>query len=262
MMWILGGGLLLLVGGALCIYLAIDAQRQVHAMMAAETLSVPELEQLREISDELGAHGGFRKIAEVIGAAAPGPLGLLRAELSGAESVWHAQRVQRHYERTETDSDGDRRTTRETEIVAENFTAPPFTVVRDGHTIVVDHGGQRLDGAEQVVDRFEQTTGRRGGGWLSTLADFVDDRNDTIGFQYTEWVLRPGTPLYVLGEVHDRTGSLVIGPPADRGQHFVVSTRSEEELTASTRQHQRLMAWLGAGLGFAGLVLLVLAVVL
>ena len=79
MMWILGGGLLLLVGGAFCIYLAIDAQRQVHAMMAAETLTVPELEQLRGISDELGARGGFRKVCEVVGGAAPGPQGLLQA---------------------------------------------------------------------------------------------------------------------------------------------------------------------------------------
>ena len=44
-------------------------------------------------------------------------------------------------------------------------------------------------------------------------------------------------------------------------QHFVVTTRSEEELTASTRGHQRLMSRIGAGVGLLGLVLVVLAFV-
>ena len=255
--WILAvGGLIVLIGGALCIDQAVRARRRVHAMLAAETLTVPELEQLRGISDGLGVRGGFRKVAEVVGAAAPGPQGLLRAEMSGTEAVWHAQRVQRHYEETTTDSDGDRRTTRRTETVAQNVSGPTFALVRDGHTVVVDHGGVLVDAAEQVVDRFEQQAGDGG-----FLRDLLDHGNGTIGYQYTEWVVRPGTPLYVLGEVHDRTGPLVIGPPADRSRHFVVSTRSEEELTDDTRRHQRLMARIGAGAGALGVVLLALAVV-
>jgi E3 Ubiquitin ligase len=88
------------------------------------------------------------------------------------------------------------------------------------------------------------------------------DRDETIGFQYTEWALRPGTPLYVLGEVHDRAGALVIGPPSDRKQHFVVSTRSEEQLTASARSRQRWLSRIGAGAGVVGLVLVVLGIAL
>jgi hypothetical protein len=34
--------------------------------------TAPELEQLRGISDELGSTGGFRRIGEVVGAAALG----------------------------------------------------------------------------------------------------------------------------------------------------------------------------------------------
>src|SRR5689334_22373296 len=90
-------GLVLLVAGAVCVYVAVRAQRRVHAMLAAETLSVPELEQLRGVSDELGAAGGFRKVCEVVRAAAPGPQGVLNAELTGTECVWHGHRVQRRY---------------------------------------------------------------------------------------------------------------------------------------------------------------------
>src|SRR5689334_17485254 len=134
-MWILG--LVLVVAGAVGLYLAVRAQRRVRAMTAAETLSVPELEQLRGISDELGAAGGFRKVCEVVGAAAPGPQGLLRSEMTGTECVWHAQRVQRRYRQAETDSDGDTRTVTRTETVAQNASSPTFTIVRDGHSIVV-----------------------------------------------------------------------------------------------------------------------------
>jgi hypothetical protein len=90
-MWILG--IILLLVGAGCVYAATRAQKNVHAMMAAETLSVPELEELRRISDELGARGSFRKVCEVVGQAHPAPHGLLTSELTGTECVWHSHRV-------------------------------------------------------------------------------------------------------------------------------------------------------------------------
>ena len=52
---------------------------------------------------------------------------------------------------------------------------PLFTVVRDGHAIVVEHGGRHPDGAEQVVDRFEESHERRGRARLAG--------DDTIGYR-------------------------------------------------------------------------------
>lgn len=258
-MWVVG--LFLVVFGGLAIWGAVGAQRRVRQMMAADTLSVPELEQLRGISDELGARGGFRKVCEVVGAAAPGPQGLLRAEMTGTECVWHAQRVQRRYKSSERDTDGARRSVVRTETVAQNTSAAPFTLVRDGHTIVVDHDTQHPDGVEQVRDHFEETRERRHG-WERVVGVLRNHDGETIGFQYTEWALRPGTSLYVLGEVHDRAGALTIGRPDDRAHHFLMSTKSEEQLTGDHRRTQRRLARLGAVFGAVGLVLLVLAVAL
>lgn len=249
-MWMLG--LLLLAGGAAALYGAVRTQRRVHAMLAAETLSVPELEQLRGISDELGARGGFRKVCEVVGAAHPSPAGLLRAELTGIECVWHARRVQRRYRHHSRDEHGRIRVSTRTETVAEQSSAQGFALIRDGHTIGVDLGGRRPDGAEQVADRFEPG-GSRGDGWANALGGA---RDETLGYQHTEWVLRPGTPLYVLGEVHDATGPLVIAPPAD-GSPFVLSTRPERQLIAADRSRQKLLAWGGAALAVAGPLVLV-----
>jgi hypothetical protein len=65
--------------------------------------------------------------------------------------------------------------------------------------------------------------------------------------------------MEVLGEVHDAHGPLVIAPPADPKTPFVLSARSEEQLTASARKTQKIWAFVGLGLAVAGAALLVIA---
>jgi hypothetical protein len=250
-------GVILLVVGVACFYFATQTQKEVHAMMAAETLSGPELEELRSISDDLGARGSFRKICEVVGAAHPGPQGMLRAELTGTECVWYGNRVQRRYTEYSRDSEGRQTSSTQTETVAEHSSPEPFALLRDGHVIVVDHGGQKPDGAQQVTDRFVPGERRTESGFLGALSALAGKQGDeTLGYQYTEWVLRPGTAMYVLGEVHDMRGALTIGRPADRKHPFLISTKSEEELTADARGEQKLWAWGGAGIGLVGVALI------
>ena len=77
----------------------------------------------------------------------------------------------------------------------------------------------------------------------------------TLGFEYKEWVVRPGQRVYLLGEASDRSGRLVVGKPSSGP--YVFSTRSEQELAHSFRT-QRTVARIGAAVaGVAGLVLLV-----
>jgi hypothetical protein len=203
-------------------------------------------------------------VCEVVGQAHPAPHGLLTSELTGTECVWHSHRVQRRYKHYDRDSHGRTRVTTRTETVAEHTAGHGFALIRDGLTIGLDTGGQRPDGVEQVTDRFEEARREPGpGGIMGVLGALAGaGRDDTIGYQYTEWVLRPGTPMYVLGEVHDATGPLVIGRPTDRKQPFVMSTRSEEQLTESARTRQRWLAITGAGLAAVGLVLVPLGLVL
>jgi len=261
-------GIILLLAGAGCVFAASRAQRRVHAMTAAETLTVPELLDRREIAASLGAE--FRTVCEVVGETAPAPVGLLRSELAGVECVWHSSRVQRRYTHHDRDSDGATRVTTRTETVAEQTSPHGWALLCDGHTIGVDHGGRRPEGVEQVVDRFEPAGDRQPQGALAGAISVLGalaggDRDETIGYQHTEWVLRPGTRMYVLGEVATEPGPsgdgpLVIRPPRD-GSAFVISTRTEEELTADARRGQRIRAWVGAALALGGLALLVAALV-
>jgi hypothetical protein len=144
--------------------------------------------------------------------------GLLVSDLTGTECVWHSHRVQRRYRHHDRDSEGRTRVTTRTETVAEHTAGHGFAPIRDGLTIGVDTAGRRPDGVEQVTDRFEDGERRSEGGLLGMIGALVGgDRDETIGFRYTEWVLRPGTPL-----------------------------------SGSARNRQRWLAWIGAGLAITG----------
>lgn len=235
---------------------------ELHAMIGTETLSIPELERYRTASDELGSSGSFRKASEVVGAAHPRPEGLLTAELSKTECVWFKYRIDRHYEVVEY-RDGKRHRRKRTERVAEHTSQQGYAVIDDeGRTIGVDPGGTEPDGPEQTVSRFEPHQGRDSGMELFgfRLPPLLGRGDTTIGYDYKEWVIRPGRRLYVLGEVHDRIGPLVIGKPSGEG-HFIISTRSEEELRDSRVKRHKLLAVsviasavLGVGFLVAGMV--------
>jgi hypothetical protein len=245
-------GALLIVAAVMGFFVMRATKKELHAMIGTETSSIPELEQLRGVSDELGARGGFRKVAEVVGAAHPRPEGLLVSEISKTECVWYGYRVDRQYERI-VYRDGKRRYSKHTEKVAEFSSSQGYALVdADGRTIGVDPDGTRPEAVEQAVDRFEQGDG---GGRFFTTGD-----NSTIGFEYKEWLIRPGSRLYVLGEVHDKIGPLVIGKPGQPG-HFIISGRTEDELRADrTRKHKYLA--IGVVVAFVlGLVLIVVGAV-
>jgi hypothetical protein len=128
-----------------------------------------------------------------------------------------------------------------------------------GLLIGVDPGGTDPDGVEQSVDHFEPHSG--GGRSLELFGlrvpDFLTNSADpTLGYEYREWILRPGATLYILGEVHDRVGPLVIGKPEGEG-HFIVSSRSEQELRRSRATKHKIIAGCVLIAFFGGLALLV-----
>lgn len=107
-----------------------------------------------------------------------------------------------------------------------------------------------------MVNRFEPYR-PQGPSLFGIQLPNIFDTSSTIGYEYQEWVIRPGQRLYVLGEVHDKIGPLVIGKP-EQGGHFIISTRSEEEVRASTRTQHRALA---IGIPIAAVAGLVLVVV-
>jgi hypothetical protein len=253
-------GIVLLVVVVIAFFFMRSAKNELQDMVAADKLPVSELETLRKASDEVGAQGAFRRKSAIVGAAHPRPEGPLISEFSKTECVWYRYRVERDYEQVQ--SRGDRQEVRRnTEKVAEHTSWEGYALRDDAGVLIgVDPSGTQPDGTEEVVNRYEPAR--------SELPDLFGvrlprlfDRGGTIGYRYKEWVIRPERRLYILGEVHDKIGPLVIGKP-EQGGHFIISTRSEDELRRNRQQMHQVLKIGILIIGPIGIILTVLGVVL
>jgi hypothetical protein len=252
--------IVLLVAGAAGFAFAHVKRREVHAMIGAETLAVADLTMFHRTALEVSGPGGFRKVCEVVGVTQPGPNGLLTAEFSRTPCVWHRHEVKRRYRHVSYDSQRRRQVSERTETVAQQVSSQAILLNDNTGYVYVDPRGLRGDAMEQVVSRFEPHVPQRGGPTVFGIQLPGFDRDDTIGFEYTEWVLRPGVRLYVHGEASDAGGSLMFGKPGAGGP-FIVSARTEEELKKSSTQVQLFSAFGGLAAAVLGLVLLIVALV-
>jgi E3 Ubiquitin ligase len=253
-------GVVLLVGAAVAVGFALRGKRRWQAMLGTETSTVAELAGDRATVHQLGG-GTFRRTCEVTGASAAGPLGELQSELARLPCVWFRYEIRRRYWNTTTDSDGRTSRAERTESVAKLASSQPFLLTDETGSVLIHPGSLAIDQAERVVDRFEPAAQSNNSLTVSIGGITFGNRgNDTIGYEYEEWVVRPGTRLYVLGEATDQNGELAIGKPADGGV-FVISTRSETELRESAQRTQRILMWVGLAAAVVGIALLVVAAV-
>ncbi|KAA2256929.1 helicase [Solihabitans fulvus] len=251
-------GVVLLVAGVAGFFMAHLMRRNVHAMIGTETLTVAELDLYHRTALEVSGPGGFRRVSEVIGTTQPAPNGLLASQLTQTPCVWHRHEIIRRYRKVRHDSEGRRHTSEHTETVSKFTSDTPILVADQTGSVLVRPSGLRSDAIEQVLSRFERHSATVGqivssmvlGGWYD---------GDTIGYEYKEWVVRPGVRLYVHGEASDQSGQLVFGKPA-KGP-FIVSNRTEEELRRSSGVQQKVYAFGGLAVVILGLVLVVVGAV-
>ena len=237
-------GLVLLALGVAAVFYARHERAAERAAVATETVTCADLAALAAgVAGEVGA-GGFTQRCEVVGEAELRDGGVVQAPESGVPAVWHRTKVtHRYWVMEERTQDGRKTRHREerSETVSEDASTAAFTV-RDATGVVrvmPEHAD--IDRPEQVLDRFDRASD--GGdsvvdGMFSALLRAGSD-SGTIGFQHEEWAIRPGTRLYVHGEVSDRDGELSFGEPREKGR-YLVSTRSEEELVAGSRRNARI----------------------
>lgn len=253
--------IVLFIFGAILLLVAIvafgsmrHARSELHTMIGTQTLPVSELEVLQSASREVVPAGGFQHKCEIVGAAEPRPQGPLTSQLTGTPCVWYRCVVTRHYEHV-THQNGRRRVHRRSEKLSETNSWESFGMRDDqGRLIVVDPGGSQIDEPQQVVQEFEPH-GPSGPTMFGVQLPNAFGRGGTTGYTYEEWVVEPGRRLYVLGEVNDRTGSMVIGKPDDGG-HFIVSTRSEQELREHRRKRHRTLSLAVPAAAAGGLLLI------
>jgi len=219
-------GIVLIALAAAAIVAANRRVAQRHSMIGASTSAVADLALEQEALVELGTVGGFSRDAAVVGYAHPGEDGPLRSPQTGTECVWWRRVV-----RTPYGHEGG------SQLLLEESSDRPFILVEETGNITVDPRGTVAVQPEKVAE----------------VPHYAPDGVVV----HEEWVLRPGTQVYVHGEVHDRDGGLTVGPPA--AEAFVISTRAPTALRDDSLLLQRRWAWGGALSGVAGLALVVAA---
>lgn len=235
--------ILICVGACLIGWAAYETYRR-RVMAATPTIGAGDVPLVADADREVRV--------EVEGAATPGPGGPLTAPLSGTPCVWYRTKVTRSYRKWETDSDGNRKEVTGTNVVYERHSDEPFGITDVSGRVPLEAGDTHPDGAERVLDRRENAPGPLAGRAKEAGAHGLGKGpGRTEGHRYEEWVIRPGTNLYVLGAVRGSAGGadgIAIRKP--RNSPFIISTRSEREL----RQALRTRSLVGYALGAVTLI--------
>jgi len=237
---IIGGVVLAIIGGILWIVMGKKAGK-LGFLESTETSTAKEVnENFTSMSDSFGA-GNFSLFTELKGTAiASTPL---EAELSKKECVYYKATVTREYEEQQKskDSEGNvtKRWVRKSETVSSNEnTATGFAIKDDSGEILVDMSGAEIHPIKSFSD-FEKVNDNNSSGTKVSIGGFSLTTGGgnatirTIGYKYEEYSIPVNSRLYVLGDANDRSGKLTVSKSKDKKAPFIVSTKSEDELTAS-----------------------------
>jgi E3 Ubiquitin ligase len=241
-------GILFLAIAIGCFFAARGQSSQMRAMSAADTFSSQMLQELYDrVVPALGGES-LAQVCEVVGVIEADVA--LSAPLSGQACVAYTRTVTREYEEdvASTDSDGKTTTTvaRRSETVENNQQRVRFFVRDTTGRVLIDPEQAELDQIE-TINRFEAAQPKPG------------ERTRTLGYRYQEQALPIGTQAYVLGcAVDGGDQPMIARSPRDLKQRFMISRRSERELTNAATGAAHKLYYAAGGAGTVGLVLLVL----
>lgn len=252
-------GIALIGLSILLIFLRRKSQDKLLEIKSTQTSSTKELVDLcQSVKDGIGNSGGFKQLSEIKGVvkcAQP-----LNGELSKQPCVYYAMDVSERYEETyyEKDSKGNsvRRTRTGSTSVASNSQSVHFEVEDTTGRITVNPNGADIDPV-QVVSKYEPSTQGRNsisfGSFSFNVGRSSGDRK-ILGYEFTEKIVPLDRRVYVIGEASDSTGELMLQQPSEKGKPFIITLKSEEELTKGTESNIKALlfgaiASLIAGIG-------------
>lgn len=243
-------GILLLIVAAICFFFSRSQSSKLREMSATDTYTAQLVKDLHtRVVGSLGAEALAQpcEVEGVIECNVP-----LQGPLSGTACVAYTHAVTRQYEEdvTTTDSQGktERNTRRGSETISNEDRHTSFWVRDATGLILVNPEGAELDLIE-TANRFEQepNPGR--------------NRRRTLGQTLTEQSLPVGTKVYILGCAVDQDGQPVIARNPRNTTQFLISRKTERELSKSAETWSRNLSYAAMGSGALGLVLLVFGLI-
>jgi hypothetical protein len=220
-------------------------------MTGTETFTAQVLKETADaIAKELGP-GSFTQACEVKGVVACDKP--LTSDIKHLPCVYFRSLVTQEFKEVyyERDSQGreHRRTRSRTETVSDLTRSIEFYVEDGTGRTLVSPEGAALD-CEQVANET-----RPGQAPLINIS--FGPGSSHFVMRHQEWILPVGRRVYVLGEARDQGGALSVRKP-EKGGKYLISLKSEEELTQSALGSVKIfgvLAPLCLGLGAISLLL-------
>ncbi len=252
-------GIILIVGG-LVLYFYVQKQVRDSLLQLESTMAsnIPDvIDTRKQLNASLGSNS-FSMAVKLRGRAeCDSPL---TSELSQTPCVYFRYEVHRRYKVQEQRRDKDGNITTvwvdRSDRVAGNERIVPFELVEGEDSITVNMEGAKKE-ATKVLDRFDpgqQPTMSLSVGGFSMPA--MGSNMQVTGFHYQEFAISVGTHLYVVGNANDRDGTLRISQHTEKGQPFLVSVKSEEEIVRGKEQQAQMAQYGGIGLVVVGIGLI------
>lgn len=245
-------GIILLIVGIVCFFFYRSSLDKLRNILATETAKIKDIIEEHKVisSDKVIGTGSFEKKVEVKGdIECDSPL---ISEIGKKECVYYRSEVRRKWEEIEhyTDSEGkrDTRTVTGEDTVSSQTESREFFVNDGTGKIKVSPDGAEID-LIQVIDRFEPASGARMSGSYLQFGDFrlniggfnFGEARKTLGYHISEKIFPFGRRVYILGSANDSTGELRISRTINKGDKFIITTKSEEELISQTKQSANIL---------------------
>jgi hypothetical protein len=230
-----------IIAGAILLALAVGAfflarhqKKRLAALGSTETVPCNAL-----VADQA---------CEVVGQAKAGPDGALTAPASGKQCVWHRHKVTQHWEEWDRDSKGEMRRENKSRVVSDETSTDLFTLRDAAGEVLVNPVGATVDDPVKSHDVRSRRGAVPGGDMFDKVLSALDSRTDEE-IEVEEWIVPPDETLYVRGNPVQVELGLIMNDPRDG--HFLISTRSEEQLAGSA-QRWAVVATVVAGFAAVG----------
>jgi hypothetical protein len=215
------------------------------------------LDTYKHVSGQLG-QGAFTQMLKLNARAVLTPP--LKGEFSGADVVYYHAKVVREYEVKEKNKDSQGKVTErwvsKTETIKDGKHGETFEL-NDGKgtaTIRIAGADLRPTKGHNSFDNVKDQ-GFNLSNIIQGALSFADSNTSrTKGFRKTEEHIKVGQDLFILGEMHDRNGSLEITRPKEKDVPFIISVQNEDEVLrgiGGSAKTSKIVGYILIGIGVA-----------
>jgi len=264
MLYIIVGAILILIGVSLFFGSKKQASKSLAISSTDETSPRNLAENYESMSNSYGK-GSFKLYSKLYGVAHTNQP--IISEYSKKECAYVYVEIEREFERLDTkiDSNGTKteKWVKKTELVLDREqVAEDFAIKRDDWSIRLNHRDAEIDAIESY-SVFEKEAYQNEIDFSFAGISFKNTpTNKTIGFYHVEKSIPVGQSLFVVGNANDDSGELIISKSTEKNKPFIISTKSESEVTADYSSSSKSKKNWGYGLLIVGTAAFVLGILM